>query len=86
MIDFFNINLPASIADFDGFNGDNPFAISSAFIKISQSNISGNTVKEAVVLPAPLHPDIIYRFDMRQKKISIKVIVFRDTIYGICYN
>jgi len=23
---------------------------------------------------------------MRQKKISIKVIVFRDTIYGICYN
>jgi hypothetical protein len=33
-------------------------------MKISQFSISGKTVKDEVVLPAPLHPEIIYRFGL----------------------
>jgi hypothetical protein len=59
---FFNIIRPASIDDNSGFNGERPRAISSALMKILQLSISGKTVKDAVVLPAPLQPAIIYKF------------------------
>lgn len=39
-----------------------PFAISSALTNSLQSKISGSLVKDAVVLPAPIQPAIIYRF------------------------
>ena len=55
-----SIILPASIATSSGWNGDKPLAISSAFTNSRQSRISGRTVIEAVVLPAPLHPAIMY--------------------------
>jgi len=57
-----SIKRPASIATLSGLNGDNPRAISSALTNSLQSNISGKTVYEAVVFPAPLQPLMIYRF------------------------
>ena len=56
------IILPASKETFSGLNGDKPFAISSAFTNSLQFRIIGNIVNEAVVLPAPLQPEIIYKF------------------------
>jgi hypothetical protein len=54
--------LPASIDTFSGWNGDSPFAISSAFTNSLQSRISGKIVYDAVVFPAPLHPEIMNKF------------------------
>ena len=39
-----------------------PFTISSALTNSLQFKISGKIVKEAVVLPAPLQPAIMYKF------------------------
>ena len=58
----FNINRPASIATLSGLNGESPLAISSAFTNSLQSRISGSTVYDAVVFPAPLQPLMIYKF------------------------
>ena len=58
----FSINRPASIATLSGLNGERPLAISSALTNSLQSRISGSTVYDAVVFPAPLHPLMIYRF------------------------
>lgn len=57
-----NIRRPASIATLSGLKGDNPLAISSALTNSLHCRISGRTVNEAVVLPAPLQPLIIYKF------------------------
>ena len=43
-----------------GLNGERPRAISSALTNSWHPRISGNTVKEAVVLPAPLQPAMMY--------------------------
>jgi len=56
-----NISLPASMATLSGLKGDRPLAISSAFTNSLQSKTSGSTVYDAVVLPAPLQPLMIYR-------------------------
>ena len=56
-----NINLPASIAIPSGLNGESPRAISSAFTNSFTFSISGSTVYEAVVFPAPLQPLMIYK-------------------------
>ena len=58
----FSINRPASIATLSGLNGERPLAISSAFTNSLQSRISGSTVYDAVVFPAPLQPLMIYKF------------------------
>ena len=58
----YSISRPASIATLSGLNGERPLAISSAFTNSLQSRISGSTVYDAVVLPAPLQPLIIYKF------------------------
>ena len=42
-------------------NINNPLAISSALTNSLQFNKSGKTEYEAVVLPAPLHPAIMYK-------------------------
>ena len=42
--------------------GESPLAISSEFTNSLHFNISGSIVKEAVVFPAPLQPDIIYKY------------------------
>ena len=55
------MTFPAVTATTDGLKGDIPLAISSAFTNSLQFNISGNIVKHAVVLPAPLHPAMIYK-------------------------
>ena len=46
---------------FDGSKGESPFANSSEFTNSLHSSISGNSEYEAVVFPAPLHPDMIYK-------------------------
>ena len=56
-----SIKRPASIATPSGLKGDNPFAISSAFTNSFTSSDLGRIVFEAVVLPAPLHPAMIYK-------------------------
>lgn len=69
--------------DNSGFNGESPRAISSALIKISQLSISGNTVKDAVVFPAPLQPAIMYKlgiFKIPGPKIKIKPGINRNYI------
>lgn len=55
------IRRPAWSATPSGLNGESPAAISSALTNSMQWSISGRTVKLAVVLPAPLHPAIMYR-------------------------
>jgi hypothetical protein len=49
---------PASIAALSGFPGESSAAISSAFTYTLQLKL-GNIERETVVLPAPLHPDMI---------------------------
>ena len=51
-----SIILPACIPTESGFNGESPFAISSALTNSLQLNISGKIVYEAVVFPAPFGP------------------------------
>jgi hypothetical protein len=58
----FSISFPASIAIPDGLKGDRPRAISSAFTNSLQCKILGSTVYDAVVLPAPFGPLMIYKF------------------------
>jgi hypothetical protein len=55
------INRPACIATPSGLKGESPAAISSALTNSLQFNISGNTVKLAIVFPAPLHPAMMYK-------------------------
>ena len=42
--------------------GESPLAISSELTNSLHFSISGKIVKEAVVFPAPLQPDIIYKY------------------------
>jgi hypothetical protein len=60
-----SIIRPASKATFSTLNGEIPRAILSAFTNSRQSKSSGNIVLLAVVLPAPLHPAMIYKFLIR---------------------
>ena len=69
-----NISLPAWTATSSGLNGDNPFAISSAFTNSLQFNKSGRMFMEAVVFPAPLGPAIIYSIDF---KSNISLIIYQ---------
>ena len=55
-----SIKRPASIATPSGLKGERPFAISSALTNSLTSKDLGRIVLEAVVLPAPLQPAIIY--------------------------
>ncbi|MBK7806429.1 MAG: hypothetical protein IPJ51_09035 [Saprospiraceae bacterium] len=50
---------PDSNVTFSSWNGDNPLAISSALTNSLQFIISGSSVYDNVVFPAPLHPAII---------------------------
>ena len=47
-----------------GLKGDSPLAISSALTNSLQFNKSGKTEYEAVVLPVPLHPAIMYKIGL----------------------
>jgi len=49
--------LPATSETLSGVNGEIPLAISSALTNYLQLNISGKTVKDALVFPAPLQPE-----------------------------
>ena len=59
VVSVISMNLLAWIAALDGSKGERPFANSSEFTNSLQSSISGSNEYDAVVLPAPLHPDII---------------------------
>jgi hypothetical protein len=52
--------LPASNATLSTLKGERPAAILSALTNSLHFKISGKMVKLAVVLPAPLHPAIMY--------------------------
>jgi hypothetical protein len=51
--------LLAWMAAFSGLNGERLFANSSEFTNSLQLSISGRREYEAVVFPAPLHPDMM---------------------------
>ncbi len=57
----FSIKRPASIATLSGLKGDKPLAISSALTNSFTSKDLGSIVLEAVVLPAPLQPAMMYK-------------------------
>jgi len=63
---------PALNSTDSGLNGESPLAISSALTNSSQSSISGRIVNEAVVLPAPFGPAIIYKSLL---KVNYRVMV-----------
>src|SRR5215475_13400034 len=47
---------PAANAARSGSNAESPWAITSAFTKVSTLNVSASSVRAEVVLPAPLGP------------------------------
>ena len=49
-------------ATLSALKGDRPLAISSELTNSLHLSISGKIVNEAVVFPAPLHPDIMYKY------------------------
>lgn len=67
-----SIYLLAWIEALDGSKGESPLANSSEFTNSLQSSISGRREYEAVVFPAPLQPDIIY------KRGIIQIYKFHD--------
>lgn len=54
-----NSSFDASIATFSGANGDNPYAIRSALIKLTVLASCGKNSCAEVVFPAPLGPAIM---------------------------
>ena len=65
---------------FSGWKGDRLFANSSELTNSLQSSISGSREYEAVVFPAPLHPDMIYSLGIiniyvKSTKTAISVLL-----------
>ena len=66
-----NMMRPAWMATSVGANGDSPRAISSALTKFGQRSTFGSRLNDAVVLPAPFGPAIIYKFGCRTQRYDL---------------
>ena len=58
---FSSMSLLACMDAVSGLNGERLFANSSEFTNWLHFSISGRSAYDAVVFPAPLHPDITYK-------------------------
>ena len=66
-----------------GLNGERLLANSSEFTNWLHPSISGSSAYEAVVFPAPLHPDMTYSCGMA---INFTVSVFRALVSDVLFQ
>lgn len=66
-----------------GLNGERLLANSSEFTNWLHPSISGSSAYEAVVFPAPLHPDMTYSCGMA---INFTVSVFRALVSEVLFQ
>lgn len=71
------MSLPAWMDAASGLNGERLLANSSEFTNWLHPSISGSSAYEAVVFPAPLHPDMTYSCGMA---INFTVSVFQALV------
>lgn len=66
-----------------GLNGERLLANSSEFTNWLHPSISGSSAYEAVVFPAPLHPDMTYSCGMA---INFTVSVFQALVLDVLFQ
>ena len=77
------MSLPAWMDAASGLNGERLLANSSEFTNWLHPSISGSSAYEAVVFPAPLHPDMTYSCGMA---INFTVSVFQALVSGVLFQ
>lgn len=77
------MSLPAWMDAASGLNGERLLANSSEFTNWLHPSISGSSAYEAVVFPAPLHPDMTYSCGMA---INFTVSVFRALVSEVLFQ
>lgn len=77
------MSLPAWMDAASGLNGERLLANSSEFTNWLHPSISGSSAYEAVVFPAPLHPDMTYSCGMA---INFTVSVFLALVSDVLFQ
>lgn len=77
------MSLPAWMDAASGLNGERLLANSSEFTNWLHPSISGSSAYEAVVFPAPLHPDMTYSCGMA---INFTVSVFQALVSDVLFQ